>query len=272
MLPGPNVAIMGPVGRGKTSSLRTLPHAGLQTFVLFTEPHQDKIADLHGWMHWHHVQAHLEGWDAHIARARTIQHTSWDTLVKQVDDPQRARYDAWIQVYPALANFTCDACGQEFGDVMTWGPDRALAIDGMSGLNQMSLDFCRGGAVADDYGRKRDAAADQVYNLFGQTLPNALQCTYVFIAHTRDLFVSEEKRVKTTFDILGKRTAGMWGRNFQDIVLAHRQGNQFWWSNDDEAADTKNTYLPLSPGLAQDFGPLIEAWRRRAGLADGGVA
>lgn len=266
MIPGFNCIVMGPTGRGKTTSIRTLPHAGLQTFVLFTEPGMDKIVDLHGWAHWAYVPPHIEGWDVHLSRARTLQSMTWDSLAKQGDDPHRARYDAWIRLYPVFANFTCVECGEQFGDVTTWGPDRVLVVDGLSGINQASLDFCKGGAVGDEYGRRRGVAADQVYSLCGQTLA-FLNCHYVLIAHARQSFFEDQRMVKTSVDILGKATVSSWARAFQDILVADYDQSGYYWSNLLPDADVKAGYLSPSPRLEQSFVPLVEAWRARAGVA-----
>lgn len=254
--------IIGPSGRGKTTSIRTLPEAGLQTFVLATEPAMQVYADLHGWIHWVFIPPFIEDWGIHVERARNIQNQTWDSLSKQEDDPHRRRYDAWMRLYGTLANFTCAECGQSFGDVKTWGHDRALVVDGLSGINQMSLDFHKGGAIADSHGRKRGIAADAVYNLFGQNL-TYLNCLYALIGHSRDEFLEDERAVKTSLDILGKKTAGSWARTFNDIVLAGYDAEGFWWDNANPSANVKAGYLPMSQRHPQSFVPLVEAWRRR---------
>ena len=262
MIPLPNIMVIGPTGRGKTTAIRTLAEAGLETFVIFTEPSMQVVSDLHGWVHWAYVPPFVEGWDVHFERARLIQSSTWDSLSKQADDPNRRRYDQWMRLYSALANFTCAECGREFGDVKTWGHNRALVIDGLSGINQMSLDFCRGGAIGDEYGRKRGVAADQVYNLFGQTLCY-LDCLYVLIGHSREIFFEDQRMMKTSIDILGKKTASAWARNFNDVCLAYYDETGFRWTNADANADVKAGFLPMSPNHPQSFVPLVEAWRRR---------
>lgn len=262
MIPLPNTMLIGPAGRGKTTSLRTLPEAGLQTFALFTEPSMQVVSDLHGWFHWAYLPPYIESWDIHEARARNISSSTWESLSSTSEDPHRAYYNTWLGLYPILRNFTCVECGQEFGDVKSWGPDRALAIDGLSGLNQMSLAFCKGGAIGDPHGRARGTAADQVYGLFGQDLCY-LSCMYVLIGHSRESYFEDQRMMKTSIDILGRKTAGAWSRTFNDVLLAGYDENGFYWDNANPAADVKAGYLEMSARHPQSFVPMVEAWRRR---------
>ena len=42
-----------------------------------------------------------------------------------------------------MNDFTCDRCGESFGDVSTWNTDRAIVVDSLSGLNIMAMDLER---------------------------------------------------------------------------------------------------------------------------------
>ena len=55
-VPGFNVMLCGTTGTGKTHSIRTLVESGIETFVLFTEPGMEVLADLPPEkLHWHYV-------------------------------------------------------------------------------------------------------------------------------------------------------------------------------------------------------------------------
>ena len=55
-IPGVNVMLCGTTGTGKTHALRTLVDAGLEVFVLFTEPGMEVLADIPPEkLHWHYI-------------------------------------------------------------------------------------------------------------------------------------------------------------------------------------------------------------------------
>ena len=73
MIPGTNTLLMGAPGTGKTHSIRTLVDAGLEVFVLFTEPGMEVLGDTDpDKVHWHYVPPADVGFDTFIKNAKAV--------------------------------------------------------------------------------------------------------------------------------------------------------------------------------------------------------
>jgi hypothetical protein len=78
---------------------------------------------------------------------------------------------------------------------------------------------------------------------------------------------------KITVSTLGRKLAPKIPRFFSEVIRARKDGaGKFFWSTQDSEADLKNRALPSGANIAQDFAPVIEAYRRREKLAAKGDA
>ena len=143
-LNGFNTLLVGATGTGKTYSIRSLIDAGITPFVLFTEPGMVTLGDIKcDKLHWKYIPPASPTWDMMQDSASKINTLSLEGLAK-LGGINKQGYGQFREVLGTLANFKCDRCGESFGDVTTWGPDRAIVIDSLSGLSIMAMDLVVG--------------------------------------------------------------------------------------------------------------------------------
>jgi len=271
MIPAPSVLLLGEPGSGKTTSLRTLSMANLETFVIFLEPAMEIVADVPcPYMHYQFIRPITETLDQMIAQARTLASTPWDILTGKsqtsvpINGADRDSLAApWLHLLSALKNPTCDRCGKEMGDVTTWGFDRALAIDGLSGINKAAERYLLGGQI-NTTNKQIGLVMQSELTLFGEYLPVNTWCTYVLLGHLRIAYTKATGETKKFPHVVGQANVADWARMFNDVVRAVKTGVEFTWSTASIDADVKGRNLPISDGLPQDFRPLLTNWWQRA--------
>jgi hypothetical protein len=250
-----NVILQGPTGSGKTFSLRTLVDAGLELFVLATEP---GIANVLGDLppdrcHWHYIAPAIPDWDTMRRGATNINQLSVKQLLDQTGD--RHNYRQFIELLDCCANFTCDRTGRAYGPVDEFGTDRAFAVDGLSGLSMMAMDLVTGNKPCKsqaDWGM----AMDNLERLLVKFTTGTL-CTFVLISH-QDREVDEILGgTKITVSTLGKKLAPKIPRFFDEVVQAVREDTKFKWSTSAMGVDLKARRLAISDDLEPSFGQLF---------------
>ena len=116
-----------------------------------------------------------------------------------MQDPNRSQYNQFVKVYTVLNNFEDQRTGEKFGPVDSWGPDRAIVIDSLTGLNNASLSSVVGGKPVrsqSDWG----IAQNQLESLL-RKLTDGCRCHFILLAHVErevDQILggrSEERRV-----------------------------------------------------------------------------
>lgn len=273
MLAGPNVCVMGPAGVGKTHSLGTLADAGIEVFYLGLENGLESL--LGYWtdrglpvpenVHWHVIEASKAGLKELQAMAEKINMLSYKNLT-EYSDPNRQSHNSLIKVYECLNNFVDQRTGECFGPVDEWGPDRALCMDGLTGLNNAAMALVVGARPTrglPDWG----VAQTQVENLI-RMLADGCKCWFVLLAH-----VEREKDeilggVKLMISTLGQKLAPKLPSIFSDVILAVRNGDKWSWDTASSMADVKTRNLTVKGDLRPDFRPIVEKWRTRAKSAE----
>lgn len=120
-LPGVNIMLQGASGSGKTHALRTLVDAGLEVFVLFTEPGMEVLADTPAEkLHWHYIPPASPDFADMIASATKIN-TMNLKMLSDLPDINKKKYHEFIDVLVSLSNFKDDRTGTEYGPVDLWG-------------------------------------------------------------------------------------------------------------------------------------------------------
>jgi hypothetical protein len=271
VLPGVNVLVEGATGTGKTHSLGTIGDIpDLETFVLFTESGvesflaywRDKGKPIPKNVHWHRLPSATASFKTLATTAETINRVAQESLHK-MQDPNRSQHNQYIQLLNALCDFPDDNTGTKFGAVDSWGPDRVLCMDSLTGINPIALSLVVGGKPVKsqaDWG----ISQDQIEKLLRQ-LTDGCKCHFVLTAHVEREVDQVFGGVKITVSTLGRALAPKIPPMFSDVILSVREGTKFSWSTANALADLKTRNLPLAEGLPPDFGQIFSKWQSRGG-------
>lgn len=268
-LSAPSMLIMGPPGTGKSWSLHTLLAAGLEVFIIATEPNAvDTILDAcerngvsTDKLHWTTIMPVSAGWSTLGEMARQINLLGYEDLGKIKSGIERTKTGRPAQrLIETLANFHCDHCKREFGDCEAWGDDRALVLDSLSGLNDIAL-RCHIGmkptAHQGEWGVAMNFESEIIKAL------TRLPCYTVLIAHIDRDYNVVTQTTTISPGALGAKLGPKIGREFSEVVLAKRVKDQFVWSTSEVNTDVKNRSLAISDSLLPNFQPIVDAHRRR---------
>ena len=261
---GTKTLLVGPTGTGKTYAIRTFIEAGITPFVLSTEPGiASTLGDLPAdKCHWHYIPPASVGWDTLLDSARKINTMSYDALAK-LGNVNKGQFNQFLDVITSCNNFVCDRTGESFGDVATWGPDRVLVVDSLSGLNIMAMDLVVGSKPTKAM-QDWMVAMDNLER-FIQTLVMNTQCFFVLTAHLEREQDEVTGAVKLMASTLGRKVAPRLPRFFDDVILCKRDGETFTWSTAAMNTDLKARNLPIHDNIRPDFGQIVAAWRKHGG-------
>jgi len=271
-LPGVNVLLMGPAGTGKTHSIGTLVDAGIEVFYLALESGMESLFGY--WtdrglkvpenLHWHTLKQAEAGFLAMAEDARKINTLSLDALAKMAD-PNKSKHNQFIKLLECLNDFKDDRTGKAFGAVDSWGPSRALVIDGMAGLGRCAMSLVIGGKAVksqSDWG----IAQDQLEKLLRQ-ICDGCRCHFVLLAHVERETDQVLGGVKITVSTLGRALAPKIPPMFSDVIFTVRSGTDWKWDTASALADVKTRNLPIRGDNPASFAPVIVKWKARAALS-----
>lgn len=270
LLPGVNVLIEGPTGTGKTYVLGTLADAGAELFYLATEAGletllgywTDRGKEVPPNVHWHILERPLGNFQNLADSANVINTYTQESLHKS-SDPNRSKHNQFVGLLRALTNFEDHRTGEKFGAVDSWGPDRCLALDSLTGINPIAMSLVIGGKPVKsqaDWG----IAQDQIEKLIRQ-LTDGCRCHFVLTAHVERETDQVFGGVKITVATLGRALAPKIPPMFSDVILAVREGAKFSWSTANPNADLKTRNLPIADGIEPGFAAIFKKWRSRGG-------
>ena len=270
MIPGTNTLLLGATGTGKTHALQTLIECGITPFVISLEA---GIASTLGdipcpQLHWKHVSPAVSSWADLLDSAKKINTLSNESLQK-LSGMNKQKYTQFMDVINTCNSFVCDRCGEEFGDISSWGTDRAICFDGLTGLSAASKNLAVGAkpiVTQPDWGVSMD-------NLerFLDTIVNSTMCHVVLTAHPEMEKDEITGRMITMVSSLGRKLPPKIPPKFDDVVLTIREGSSFRWSTAATGVDLKSRNLPISDKLPPKFKGVIDAWKRKGGKIEGGA-
>lgn len=263
-LPGFKVLLLGDSGTGKTYSIRTLIDAGLFPLCLFTENSFDVLGDLPpDKIAWKYVPPYTEDLSSLIEMSERIGQMSYEAITR-TQDTKRFQGSPWMKMLRALMDFEDDRTGRKFGNIATWGTDKVLVIDSLSGLTAASRQNVAGNRPAlspPDYG----LAQRQLEGLINQVC-TSFRCHFLLIAHAErelDPVLGGQKIMAST---IGKALAPTIPRYFTDVILAKRSGEKFMWDTSDSQAVLKARNVRIAGDLRPSFVQIVDAWKSRGGV------
>lgn len=263
-IPGPKVLLLGGPGSGKTYAIRTLLDAGVKKIgVIFTEPGMETLSDIPAEkLAWKYIRPATASWDTMLSQAKKINTLSLEALAKMSDMDKR-QYTQFMDFYSACANFVDDRTGEVLGPVDSWGTDRALVIDSLTGVNIMAMKLVTGGKPVKSQADWQ-IAMENVEQLLIK-LTTDVYCTVVMTAHLER--EQDELTGGTTIMVstLGRKLAPRVPRFFSDCIHVKREADRFTWSTATSNADLKTRSLKIADNLPPSFAPLLASWAARGG-------
>lgn len=268
-LPGVNVLLMGPAGTGKTHSIGTLVDSGIEVFYFAYEAGTESL--LGYWtdrglpvpanLHVTTVKAASASFSEMADAARQVNTLAYDTLKKSTD-PNRTKYNQFEQFLRAFNSVQID--GKDYGAVNTWGTNRALVIDGLTGLGDSAMKAVIGGKVDRDQ-KDWGLAQNMVENVL-RKITSDCACHFVLISHVERETDQVLGGIKITVSTLGKALPSKIPPMFSDVILTARLGKEFVWDTENAMADVKTRNLPIAAKNPPDFGAIIAKWKSRGGV------
>ncbi len=267
---GTKTLLFGAPGAGKTYSIGSLVEAGLEVFVIFTE---DGRADLMDSLaarnlpldkvHWRYIPAAQTPWASMRKSAGMINRLSLSALREQ-PNIERKSYTQYLSIIDEMMDFTDERTGKNFGNVSEWGVDRVLVLDSLSGLNQMVLDLVTGAKpvrTQPEWGTAIEQEERFLHNL-------TLGCTCHFVCTAHIIRDKDDVSGLVTLlpNALGSKLPPRVGQFFTDVVLAYKEGDEWFWSTQvkkDKDTSLKTRNLDWSPTLEPSFVPLIHRWNEK---------
>lgn len=262
----PAVALVGDVGQGKTSVIRSLCEGIPEVFLLSTDPGwEDILGDIpSSKLKVHYVPSYDQ--DMSTFRATLQDLNTIDTKVlKEMPGRNRGNYQQLVQLTNVLNKFIDQRTGEDFGDVQTWGPDRAIVLDSLSGLTNMAERLLCGDKAFMNWGEIEGAqfAIEQFVNI----MCSGTRAMFVMTAHTRKLVDKNTGAVQLLMDTTGQAVSPKLYRNFSDVVYCHLEmvngKPQGMWDTFSKEVRVKTRNLPLQTNLPADFKPLVQRWKER---------
>lgn len=281
-LQAPHTLLMAPAGAGKTTSLVTLALAGIDVFVIVTEPTGvDSLLDAwerhglpldggkdlgggikSGALHYSRITPAAAGWSALKDMGVRINNMSYKDLSELKSGIGKDQMKQYPKLLQQCENFQCERTGDLFGDVTTWDASRALVFDSLSGVSLIILQHTVGFKPSPHQGEW--GIAMSAVEMLVLKLSSDCNCFFVLTAHIEKEPDEITGMAKVAVSTLGRKLAPKLPRFFSEVVRARKDGGgKFLWATQDSEADLKNRALPSSANLEPSFKPIVEAYRRR---------
>lgn len=266
----PKTLLMGAPGTGKTWSIVTLLAAGIETFVLFTEPGgeesllnaiQKTNPKLIEKLHWAYVPPVSAGWSGITEVLKVVGNSNFQQISDMKSGVAKTADSNIMKLLKHLQNFEDARTGQSYGDVTQWDTSRALVIDSLSGLNNLALQHTVGLKPTMNPGEWNVAMNTELMLI--EKLTADCKCFFVVLAHIDRNINEVTGGMVVTPAAIGAKLGPKIGRFFSEVVLTKRNGANFVWSTEETNTDVKNRSLPIGKELPPSFAPLVAAFEAR---------
>lgn len=262
---GFNAMLVGAPGSGKTTVIASLLRTGMEVFVVFTEANGQtnlmkacrelKLTETElSRLHMKYVSATTDKFSTLSAAAELVKNSS---EFGKITGGSRARYDQLIRLMKVCQKFV-DQNEVDYGAVDTWGPERVLVLDSLSGLNDMAMSIVVGDkpiATQQDWQVAMKQEMDMVKACINST------CSFVMTGHLAQEKDEVSGRIIVTPLALGQKNGPALMPLFGDIVLCEKNGGAFSWATTSPRVEClKNSFLPLKDKLKPDFCQLVDQW------------
>jgi hypothetical protein len=271
-LPGPKVLLLGEPGSGKTYSTATLLKAGVTPYYIFTEDTMAVVSKAAKELrisepvyHYKYLPARAGDLSLLLSSFKRFVEYSHEVNTKH-QDINKARYKQVVELVYTLQDFKCDCCNVSHGDVSEWRADRALVVDGLTGLNKMFRDGAVGGRLymtQPEWGAAMDAEIKFIDTLL------QFPCSIVLIAHVEPEKDEIHGGTRLYAGALGQKNGPRLPGSFSEVILSSREGKTFSWSTIADRTSTKARLLPLSDKLSPSFELLYREWQNNGGTLEG---
>lgn len=262
-IPGPKIILLGDSGTGKTYSIRTLLDAGLEPFVLFTEPGMETIGDIFSnpKVHYKYLPPGQVGWAGLRKIGEMVNQLSYDGIAK-MSDANKTRYNELLQVIDVCNNFI-DQHGVAYGDIETWNTDRVFVIDSLSGLNDMASMLVVGGKPVK--GQQDWQVAQNMLKFLINKICTSCHCSVVLMAHIARESDEVTGGTRLMVNTLGKALAPDLPAYFSDVIQTVRMGQEWTWDVAGSNIAVKGRNVPFEAKQKPSFKPLIDRWLAKGG-------
>lgn len=265
----PSVLLMGPTGTGKTFSIVTMMLAGIDVFVIGTEPNfADTLLDAARYykadmnkLHFHSIVAMAPSWDAQFEIAHKVHTMSYSALADIKDGIAKSEMKGWLNLLLACKNFRDDITGREYGDVTGFGDDKCIVIDSLSGLNQLAREYVSGykpNLHPGEWGTAMEFERNLIYKVAGDR-----HAFFVLIAHIDRTVDEVTQASRISVAALGQKLGPRIPQFFSEVIFAKREKDKFLWSTKESGVDVKNRALPIRDDMPPDFRPIVAVHRQR---------
>lgn len=271
----PSVLLMGASGNGKTYSISTLLEAGLEVFVVSTEPHGlDSLLDVVAArqldlskLHYTYVSPTRPGFGKLVDIAKIVSISDQSTLANMKVAPRQD--SGFIRMLNSLVDFKDERDGKSYGSVTSFGSDKCLVIDSLSGVSAMAMDLVAGDKPTPNPGEW--GTAMRQLDKFLLTCTSDLSCFFVMIAHIEQEEDPITGMKQVMVSTLGKKLAPSIPKFFSEVVVAETRTEpnnvkKYTWSTNTPNHVLKHRALPIGNNLEPSFKPIVEAHNKRLAM------
>lgn len=266
---GTKTLLVGPPGTGKTTALVSFIEAGIDLFVIGTDPgFEESILDAMARkdlplekLHYQYIAPASAPWSALLDAAQKVNMMNYEGLSTLKSGIGKSGYQQFLQLLTAMSDFVDHRTGKHFGPIDDFPENVCFALDGLSGLNIMAMDMTIGAKPTAHQGEW--GVAMNMEEKLILKLTSDLKCFFVLTAH-----IEKEPDLVTGVPItmvgaLGRKLAPKLPRTFSDVILSVKEAAKFTWSTAALGVDLKARTLPISDNLSPSFIPIVEQWKRR---------